>query len=83
MRASSGPEQLRHTAPPCAGMKATRAAPSLGRSAPQSAQRDFREGRLEVIVATTQGGPGDASYTLPVLIWETAFVNFQLGDAAV
>ena len=37
---------------------------------------------FEVIVATTQGGPGDASYTLPVLIWETAFVNFQLGDAA-
>ncbi|MGD9536395.1 MAG: carbohydrate ABC transporter permease [Alphaproteobacteria bacterium] len=37
---------------------------------------------FEVIVATTQGGPGDASYTLPVLIWETAFVNFQMGDAA-
>lgn len=37
---------------------------------------------FEVIVATTQGGPGDASYTLPVLVWETAFVNFQMGDAA-
>ena len=37
---------------------------------------------FEVIVATTQGGPGDATYTLPVMIWETAFVNFQMGDAA-
>lgn len=37
---------------------------------------------FEVIVATTQGGPGDASYTLPVLVWETAFVNFQMGDAS-
>ncbi|MEQ8965045.1 MAG: sugar ABC transporter permease [Azospirillaceae bacterium] len=37
---------------------------------------------FEVIVATTQGGPGDASYTLPVLIWETAFVSFEMGDAA-
>jgi multiple sugar transport system permease protein len=37
---------------------------------------------FEVIVATTQGGPGDASYTLPVLIWETAFVAFEIGDAA-
>jgi multiple sugar transport system permease protein len=37
---------------------------------------------FEIIVATTQGGPGDASYTLPVLIWETAFVSFELGDAA-
>ena len=37
---------------------------------------------FEIIVATTQGGPGDASYTLPVLTWETAFVNFQMGDAA-
>jgi multiple sugar transport system permease protein len=37
---------------------------------------------FEIIVATTQGGPGDAAYTLPVLIWETAFVAFELGDAA-
>lgn len=37
---------------------------------------------FEIIVATTQGGPGDASYTLPVLIWETAFVSFEIGDAA-
>ncbi len=37
---------------------------------------------FEIIVATTQGGPGDASYTLPVLTWESAFVNFQMGDAA-
>lgn len=37
---------------------------------------------FEAIVATTQGGPGDATYTLPVMIWETAFVNFQMGDAA-
>lgn len=37
---------------------------------------------FEVIVATTQGGPGDAAYTLPVMIWETAFVNFEMGDAA-
>lgn len=37
---------------------------------------------FETIVATTQGGPGDATYTLPVMIWETAFVNFQMGDAA-
>jgi multiple sugar transport system permease protein len=37
---------------------------------------------FEIIVATTQGGPGDASYTLPVLIWETAFVAFEIGDAA-
>jgi multiple sugar transport system permease protein len=37
---------------------------------------------FEVIVATTQGGPGDKTYTLPVMIWETAFVNFQMGDAA-
>ncbi len=37
---------------------------------------------FEVIVATTQGGPGDAAYTLPVLIWETAFVAFEIGDAA-
>lgn len=37
---------------------------------------------FEVIVATTQGGPGDAAYTLPVLIWETSFVAFEMGDAA-
>lgn len=37
---------------------------------------------FEVIVATTQGGPGDAAYTLPVMIWETAFVSFEMGDAA-
>lgn len=37
---------------------------------------------FEIIVATTQGGPGDASYTLPVMIWETAFVAFEIGDAA-
>lgn len=37
---------------------------------------------FEIIVATTQGGPGDASYTFPVLIWETAFVAFEIGDAA-
>lgn len=37
---------------------------------------------FETIVATTQGGPGDATYTLPVMVWETAFVNFQMGDAA-
>lgn len=37
---------------------------------------------FEIIVATTQGGPGDAAYTLPVLIWETAFVAFEMGDAA-
>src|SRR5262249_42602278 len=37
---------------------------------------------FEIIVATTQGGPGDACYTLPVLIWETAFVSFEIGDAA-
>ena len=37
---------------------------------------------FELIVATTQGGPGDASYTLPVMTWETAFVNFQMGDAS-
>ena len=37
---------------------------------------------FEIIVATTQGGPSDASYTLPVLIWETAFVSFEMGDAA-
>lgn len=36
---------------------------------------------FEVIVATTQGGPGDAAYTLPVLIWETGFVSFEIGDA--
>ena len=37
---------------------------------------------FELIVATTQGGPGDASYTLPVMTWETAFINFQMGDAS-
>jgi multiple sugar transport system permease protein len=37
---------------------------------------------FETIVATTQGGPGAATYTVPVMIWETAFVNFQMGDAA-
>jgi multiple sugar transport system permease protein len=37
---------------------------------------------FETIVATTQGGPGAATYTLPVMIWETAFANFQMGDAA-
>jgi multiple sugar transport system permease protein len=37
---------------------------------------------FEIIVATTQGGPGDAAYTLPVLIWETSFVAFEMGDAA-
>ncbi|MCL4188466.1 MAG: sugar ABC transporter permease [Rhodobacteraceae bacterium] len=37
---------------------------------------------FEIIVATTQGGPGDASYTFPVMIWETAFVAFEIGDAA-
>jgi multiple sugar transport system permease protein len=37
---------------------------------------------FDVIVGTTQGGPGDASVTLPVLIWSDAFKNFEMGDAA-
>src|SRR5262249_46183995 len=37
---------------------------------------------FDVIVGTTQGGPGAASVTLPVLIWSDAFKNFQMGDAS-
>jgi multiple sugar transport system permease protein len=37
---------------------------------------------FDVIVGTTQGGPGSASVTLPVLIWSDAFKNFEMGDSS-
>lgn len=37
---------------------------------------------FDVIIGTTQGGPGSASLTLPVLVWSDAFKNFQMGDAS-
>jgi multiple sugar transport system permease protein len=37
---------------------------------------------FDIIVGTTQGGPGVATQTLPVYIWVTAFQQFSAGDAA-
>jgi multiple sugar transport system permease protein len=37
---------------------------------------------FDVIVGTTQGGPGVTTQTLPVFIWITAFQQFSAGDAA-
>ena len=37
---------------------------------------------FDIIVGTTQGGPGVATQTLPVFIWVTAFQQFSAGDAA-
>jgi multiple sugar transport system permease protein len=37
---------------------------------------------FDVIVATTQGGPGTETYTLPVYIWRQGFHTFEMGDAA-
>lgn len=35
-----------------------------------------------IIYASTKGGPGDASEILPILIYETAFRDFDMGGAA-
>jgi multiple sugar transport system permease protein len=37
---------------------------------------------FDLIWLTTQGGPGTATQTLPVLIYRTAFKIFRLGEAA-
>jgi multiple sugar transport system permease protein len=38
--------------------------------------------KFDLIYTTTRGGPGNATQTLPIFIFETAFINFQLGRAA-
>lgn len=37
---------------------------------------------FDLIWLTTQGGPGDATQTLPVLIYRTAFKTMRLGEAS-
>ena len=37
---------------------------------------------FDVIVGTTQGGPGTRTQTLPVFIWVSAFQEFSAGDSA-
>lgn len=37
---------------------------------------------FDVIVGTTQGGPGTRTQTLPVFIWVAAFQEFSAGDSA-
>jgi multiple sugar transport system permease protein len=37
---------------------------------------------FDVIVGTTQGGPGTRTQTLPVFIWVSAFQQFSAGDSA-
>jgi len=37
---------------------------------------------FDLIWLTTQGGPGTATQTLPVLIYRTAFKVFRLGEAS-
>ena len=37
---------------------------------------------FDVIVGTTQGGPGTRTQTLPVFIWVSAFQGFSAGDSA-
>lgn len=37
---------------------------------------------FDLIVATTQGGPGTTTYTLPIFIWRQGFKTFEMGDAA-
>jgi multiple sugar transport system permease protein len=37
---------------------------------------------FDIIVGTTAGGPGNATATLPITIWVSAFQEYQLGDAA-
>jgi len=37
---------------------------------------------FDVIVGTTQGGPAGATWTLPIGIWQSAFREFSMGDAA-
>ena len=38
---------------------------------------------FDQVYATTQGGPAGASSTVIVLLYETAFKYFRLGDASV
>lgn len=38
---------------------------------------------FDQVYATTQGGPAGASQTVIMLLYETAFKNFRLGDASV
>jgi ABC-type sugar transport system permease subunit len=37
---------------------------------------------FDMIWLMTQGGPGNATQTLPVLIYRTAFKTFRLGEAS-
>jgi multiple sugar transport system permease protein len=37
---------------------------------------------FDIIVGTTAGGPGNATATLPITIWVSAYQEFQIGDAA-
>jgi len=37
---------------------------------------------FDLIWLTTQGGPGSATQTLPILIYRTAFKTFRLGEAS-
>lgn len=38
--------------------------------------------KFDLIYIATRGGPGNATQTLPIFIFETAFTNYQLGKAA-
>jgi multiple sugar transport system permease protein len=37
---------------------------------------------FDIIVGTTSGGPGNATATLPITVWVTAYQEYQIGDAA-
>jgi multiple sugar transport system permease protein len=37
---------------------------------------------FDIIVATTSGGPGTSTYTLPIYVWRSGFKTFAMGDAA-
>jgi multiple sugar transport system permease protein len=37
---------------------------------------------FDIIVGTTAGGPGNATATLPMTIWVSAYQEYQIGDAA-
>lgn len=37
---------------------------------------------FDIVIGTTQGGPGTATFTLPFYIWRVAFTTFEIGDAS-
>ena len=37
---------------------------------------------FDIILATTAGGPGQATMVFPLYIWRTAFISLRFGEAS-